>query len=96
MFAPKDIDSKKTLSIYWRYTMKYKWLFFFGVFGAIAATIIQGIIPPLIIARLFSKLQLAYQHNHELSFSSFVPYIIAFGITMLAGFILWRLQEFTV
>lgn len=96
MFASKDIDSKKTLAIYWRYTMKYKWLFAFGVFGAITATIIQTIIPPLIIAKLFEKLQVAYQQNHDLSLSAFIPYIVWFAITMFAGFVLWRLQGFTV
>lgn len=96
MFASKDIDSKKTLAIYWRYTMRYKWLFYLGAIGSIAATVIQGMVPPIIIAKLFEKLQFAFQNQQEISMSEFLPYFAWFAACMMAGLVLWRLQSFAV
>ena len=60
------------------------------------AVIAQGMIPPYIIARLYSKLQFAYIHHHALEFSTFVPYLVAFALAMMAGVIFWRVQAYAV
>ncbi len=86
----------KTLRVYWQYTRRYLPEFLAGSVGAVLAVIAQNMIPPLIVARVFSKLQAAYTHHTVLHFSMFVPYLIAFMTAMFAGVIFWRLQSYFV
>lgn len=86
----------KTLAIHWRYTRRYLPQFFAGTIGAVLGVITQNIIPPLIVARVFSKLQVAYTHHEALHFSTFLPYLIWFGVAMLIGALFWRLQSYYV
>jgi ATP-binding cassette subfamily B protein len=86
----------KTLAIHWRYTRNYLPEFLAGSVGAVMAVITQNMIPPLIVARIFSKLQAAYTHHEPLHLSKFLPYFIWYGIAMLTGVIFWRLQSYYV
>ncbi len=88
--------TSKTLSIFWKYTNRYKALFYAGSFGAMFAVIAQDIIPPFIISRAFAKLQVSYATNHVLSLSTMMPYIYGFSISMIIGLIIWRIQGFAV
>lgn len=96
----KKFNSKsttfKTILIYWQYTRKYLGLFLVGSIGAVLAVIAQGMIPPLIIANMFSKLQFAFQNQQALEFSAFLPYLYQFTAAMVAGIILWRVQGYAV
>jgi ATP-binding cassette subfamily B protein len=87
---------RKTLRLYWQYTRRYLPEFIVGAGGAVLAVIAQAMIPPYIVAKIFSRLQTAYAHHLTLHFSQFEPYFIAFAVSMLAGLILWRLQGWAV
>lgn len=88
--------TKRALSIYWRYTMRYPLLFWAGTIGSALGVIAQGIIPPLMVARTFNLLQRAYAAHQNLYFSTFAPYFWAFTAAMLAGALLWRVQSYCV
>lgn len=85
-----------TLKIYWRYTWHYRFEFLVGTIGAILAVITQNMIPPLIVARIFSKLETAYAHHQALHLGAFLPYFIWFAVAMLTGVFFWRIQSFYV
>ncbi len=86
----------KTLLINWRYTRRYLPDFLIGSFGAVLGVIFQNMVPPLIVARVFSKLQSAYAAHQTLEFSSFLPYFIWFSVSMLLGAIIWRIQSYFI
>jgi ATP-binding cassette subfamily B protein len=85
-----------TLQIYWRYTRKYLLEFSIAVTGAVLAVIAQAMIPPYIVARIFSKLQFAYGHHQILHFSMFANYFIWYALSMSIGMLLWRAQGYYV
>lgn len=88
--------NKLTLILFWQYTRRYLPQFLTGSIGAALAVIAQGMIPPFIIAKLFSKLQFSYSHHTKLTFGLFAPYFYVFAAAMLIGVIIWRLQSFFV
>src|ERR1035437_7051001 len=96
----KSIKSNSTtreiLRLDWRYTRRYLPEFIAGTVGAVLAVITQNMIPPLIVARIFSQLQKAYTHHTELHFTMFLPYLAWFTIAMLTGVVFWRLQSYYV
>lgn len=91
-----DIKStnRKTLRIYWRYTLNYRAHFLIASIGSALAVIAQGMIPPYIVARIFSRLQTNFQLHQQPQFADFAPYFVAFAAAMLAGIVLWRVQGF--
>lgn len=95
IIKPKS-TSRQTLAIFWRYTRKYLPEFLVGSVGAVLAVVAQAMIPPYIVAKIFSKLQTAYTNHDVLRFSDYLPYLIAFAISMAAGVVLWRLQGLAV
>ena len=97
MPSKKDsATTKRTLSLFWHYTKKYPLYFWTGSIGVVLAIIIQGTLPPFIIAKAFVRLQTAYVLHQTVSFSSMLPYIIGFLVCMVLGFILWRVQGYAV
>ncbi len=88
--------TKKTLQLYWKYTRTYRWLFWTGSVGAIFGVILQEIIPPLIISRAFSRLQVAYALNQTLPFHALIPYIVGVVASLVTGVVIWRLQGYAV
>ena len=86
--------TRKTLALHWRYTRRYLPEFLIAAIGAVLAVVAQGMLPPYIVARVFSKLQFAYAHHQTLHFSMFTSYFVAFMLAMLAGVVLWRVQSF--
>lgn len=89
-------QTRQAMSLYWHYTKQYPRAFWTGAIGAVVATIIQGIIPPLVIAQTFRQLQSAYARHESLQFSDFTLNIIIFGAAMFFGMVIWRLQSFSV
>src|ERR1039458_2052599 len=88
--------TRKTLRIHWQYTRRYRTDFLIGSIGAALAVIAQGMVPPFIVSRIFSKLQVAYSHHPALHFSTFLPYFGWFSVAMFSGVIFWRLQSWFV
>jgi ATP-binding cassette subfamily B protein len=85
-----------TLQLYWSYTRRYLFWFLSGAGGAGLATIIQNMVPPLIVAKIFSLLQHSYTTHQHLRFSSYLPYLIGYAAALLMGVLIWRLQSFFV
>ncbi len=88
--------TRQTVQLYWRYTRRYLPAFTVGSLGAFFAVVTQSMIPPLIVAHVFSKLQFAYAHHSALHFSMFTMDFGLFSLAMLAGIIFWRLQAYSV
>jgi ATP-binding cassette, subfamily B, bacterial len=91
-----DATTRNTLRLHWRYTRRYLPEFLLGTLGAVLAVITQNMIPPLIVARIFSKLQTAYTHHQPLHFAMFSSYFVWFTVAMLSGVLFWRLQSYFV
>jgi len=92
----KTSTTYKTLRIYRQYTRRYPVDFWVGAIGAVLAVITQNMIPPLIVARLFSKLQIDYAKHQALHFAMFTPYVVWFAVAMVVGAFFWRLQSYFV
>lgn len=91
----KPIESAKqtTLSLFWQFTKPRKLYFWLGTIGAGVGVFIQDIIPPIIIAGAFNKLQ---TNNSSLVFANFYPYVLAYFACMVFGTIIWRIQVWFV
>ncbi|HET8991992.1 MAG TPA: ABC transporter ATP-binding protein [Candidatus Saccharimonadales bacterium] len=88
--------SKTTLKIYWQYTRPYAAMFWFATIGSVMGVLLQDIIPPFLVSRTFSKLQIAYGAHKALQFSELEPYVIGFIASMFGGLVFWRLQGLAV
>src|SRR3989344_8765891 len=88
--------TRQTIRLYWQHTKAHKLLFLAGTIGAVLAVIIQDIVPPFIVAKVFNVLQNTYSSGGHLVFSDLSGYIIAFVAFMLAGVALWRGQVICV
>src|SRR5579884_1622066 len=95
LFKANNI-TRQTLAIYWTYTKRYLGWFLSGSIGAALAVIVQNMIPPLIVAKIFSLLQRAYSKHEALRFRAYLPYVLAYAVAMLLGVVFWRLQSFAV
>jgi ATP-binding cassette subfamily B protein len=92
----KQPNNYRTLRLFWSYTKRYQREFTIGSAGAIVANIVQSIIPPFVIAKTFSKLQIAYARHQQLRLGSFTPYLITYAVAMLVGALVWRVQSYFV
>lgn len=88
--------TKETLRLYTAYTFRYKRDFLIGSAGSALANIAQGIVPPFIVARLFTKLERDYALHIHPSLKNFEPYIVAYAAAMIIGAVLWRVQSYFV
>jgi ATP-binding cassette subfamily B protein len=88
--------TKQTLRLYTAYTLRYKRDFYIGSLGSALANVAQGIVPPFIVARLFTRLERDYALHIHPSLSNFEPYIFAYAAAMVIGAILWRVQSYFV
>jgi len=92
----KNDVTRRTLSIFWRYTRRYKVLFWSGIIGAIVGVLAQDILGPFIVARAFQKLQVGYALHVPLHFNSFLPYVFGYVAVNIIAIIVWRLQTYAV
>lgn len=83
-----------TIQNYWQHTKSYKFLFWISVIGASMGVVFQDIIPPLIIARTFGKLQADYANHATLTFSTYLPYFYIFSLFLLLAVVVWRIQGY--
>lgn len=84
--------TKQTLGLFWRFTRRYKSLFWLGTSGSIIGVIVQDIIPQLIIAKAFSLIQSEYTAQVSITFSQLVPYVIGLAVCMATALVVWRVQ----
>ncbi len=94
----KDNKSKsinrKTLSLFWQFTKPYPFLFWYGTIGAVLATIVGEIFPPLIVAKAFNYMQNAVAHGGSIQLEHMTTYIWSYLLAMLLSIIIWRTQAY--
>jgi len=86
--------TKQTFSGFWKATMQFKLYFTVAAFGAVLAVVAQSILAPLIVSRVFAKLQVGFSKTSGIKFSSFVNYLVLYAVVMLIGVLLWRVQSY--
>jgi ATP-binding cassette subfamily B protein len=88
--------TKQSLKLYWRFTRPYKKFFWAGTLGAIAGVFVMDIVPQLVIARAFDRLQATSAAGAPLNLNDFVPYLVAYTGLALAAVAIWRTQVWCV
>ena len=83
---------KQTLHWFWYFTRPNKYIFSAAVRLSAIATLLQDIIPPLIISKAFSKIQLLYSTGQPVTLAALHSYIVLYVVFILLGIIAWRLQ----
>ncbi len=92
----KRSNSSLTLKLFWRFTRERKTSFWIGTIGAALAVIIQDIIPPVIVASAFDRLQESNSSGIPLELGSFKLYLYGYAACLIVGLILWRIQVVAV
>jgi ATP-binding cassette, subfamily B, bacterial len=88
--------TRKSLSLFWRYTKRYAPLFWAGTIGSVLGVVTQDIIPPFIVSRAFDRLQTGFGTGEDFAFKDFQLYFVFYAVSMLVGFAVWRLQSYCV
>ena len=87
--------TRKIIRNFWNFNSKYKLLFFGSTIAVVLAVISDSIISPLIIARVFSKLQTGLTNPHlKLHLGSFSGIIVEYLVIMIASFLFWRVNSY--
>jgi ATP-binding cassette, subfamily B, bacterial len=81
-------STRDTLTFCWRQVGPYKRAMLGGWILTIAATVVQSVAGPLIFAALLTRV--AQLPPHASFGSTFEPLVIAYGITLVAGTLMWR------
>lgn len=82
--------TRKTISLFWRFTKPRQKYFWLSTMFSATGVFIQDIIPPLIVASAFNKLQ--NTSIDELKLADFQLQLILYGTLMLVSVIVWRAQ----
>jgi ATP-binding cassette subfamily B protein len=81
-------STRDTLAFCWRQVGPYKRGMVTGWVLTISATLIQSVAGPLIFAALLTRV--AQLPPHASFSATFEPLVIAYGVTLLAGTLMWR------
>ena len=90
-----ESTTRRTLAIYWQFTKVHTFLFWYATIGSVVSAIVGDIIPPLIIAEAFNKLQTLYARHQAITFAAMEGYFVLYGIVSIFSIILWRTQAYT-
>lgn len=94
MSSSKSSTNKQTLAIFWHFTRQHPVLFFTASAGSVISVILNNILPPLVVAQTFNKLQSMYASNEQITFAAVQPYFIAYVTLQILAVISWRSQAF--
>ena len=84
----------KTIKLFWHFTSAHPWLFWYATITAVLAVLANNIIPPLIIAKAFNRLQHLYSTDQTITFEVMKPYLIGYSASLITAFFLWRTQAY--
>ena len=84
--------TKQTLHIFRHFTRQHKAYFWVGVIGSVVGVTIQDILPPVVIALAFDRLQHSVDSGTALKLEAFLPYIYVYLALLLVGIVIWRAQ----
>lgn len=85
---------RQTLAIFWRFTRQHKLAFWLATIGSVLATIVSDILPPLVIAGAFNKLQHLYSTHQSINFDVMKGYLFAYILVSVASLVCWRTQAY--
>jgi len=91
-----DPTIKQTLGIFWRFTKPYPFLFWYGTIGSMLGVLSTDIIPQLVIALAFNRLQQLYATHQAITFHSVAPYFIGYSASAVASIAIWQTQAMSV
>lgn len=86
--------NKKTLKLFWQFTRPYPFYFWYGTIGAVIATVVGEIIPPLIIARAFTRMQNTVALGEGIQLKDMTVYIWLYLASMIVSIVIWRTQAY--
>lgn len=92
----KRSTTRQSLALFWRFTKPRKLSFWIGTVGAAIGIIVQDILPPVIIAAAFDRLQASTQSGQAVVLAEFTPYIYGYMGLLVAGIFIWRTQVWFV
>ncbi len=87
--------NKQTIRLFWQFTSSHPYLFWYATIGSVLATIASSILPPLIIAKAFNRLQQLYSSNQPVTFHIMEPYLVAYVAVSLVAVLMWRTQAWS-
>jgi ATP-binding cassette subfamily B protein len=82
----------QTLKIFWRFTKPYPFLFWYATVGSMLGVIANDIVPQLIIATAFNRLQKLYVAHQPITFHILMPYFMAYSIVAVIAMTIWQTQ----
>lgn len=85
-----------TLKIMWRFTKPYPFLFWYGTIGSVLGVMSDSVIPQLIIAKAFNRLQQVYVGHQAITFHVIEPYFISYSIMAVLAMLIWQTQAMSV
>lgn len=94
MSASQSSTNKQTLAIFWHFTKQHPILFWYATFGSIASILLGTILPPLVIASAFNKLQTLFSNGEPITFAALQPYFWAYVGLQVASIVAWRTQAY--
>lgn len=94
MSSSKSSTNKQTLAIFWHFTKQHPILFWYATVGSIASIILGTILPPLVIAGAFNKLQTLFSNGEPITFAALQPYFWTYVGLQIASIIAWRTQAY--
>src|SRR5580700_717732 len=89
-----ESNARQTLALFWQFTKAHKLLFWYATIGSALSSIVSDIIPPLIIAEAFDKLQTLYTHHQIITFASMRMYFLLYTVVTIAGIVMWQSQAY--
>lgn len=89
-----ESNARQTLALFWQFTKVHKLLFWYATIGSALSSIVSDIIPPLIIAEAFDKLQTLYTHHQIITFASMRTYFLLYTIVTITGIVMWQSQAY--
>jgi ATP-binding cassette subfamily B protein len=84
--------AQQTLEIFWRFTKPYPWLFWYATIASIVGVLFLNVLPQLIVAKAFNRLQDLYSHHQAITFHTMEPYFVAYSLVAIGALIIWQTQ----
>ena len=90
------IKAKRVFAFYWQALRSYKWSLLIISIGVPLASLVNNVLPPLVLARVLDRLSRQDYVPNE-PWQSFQDEILLYvGLGLLASFVLWRIVDMTV
>jgi ATP-binding cassette subfamily B protein len=92
--ATKDSTNIRGIRWFWHFVRPDKFLFWYGTIGAVVSILVSDIIPPIIIAKAFDRIQLVLSQGQTLTFGQLSGYVYWYIVFLILSIVCWRTQAF--